>query len=437
MGAFKKPDLIIEKNIVFHPWFHKVYPMTLSVGAGHDQSHQRFASLPAERSTDDEAPSAIATNLFASALISGMFQDTLSIDTTMQVSQDSLKRPEPQLRISDSLKAQPPAIETHDTRTSQSQHIEEQVLEEMRAAATKIRASLVNRVTCIERQGALLWVGTENGLLKWNLSDDTFKIIELDLEKYKHITALKYDPEKQWLWVGTHKGLRRLKGDNWLADFNVGNGLSGNKINALFVNESGKLLLGTNEGINILDGDKWKVLANVDYGLTDDQVNGIYQGRDGTLWVCTDNGVCFRESGGNWQPFAKNIDLPSDTVLCMVSDRNGNKWFGTAMGLCKFDSKDRRIPFMTFDTAQKIIEDEILALSKDATNTLWCATMHGLSALKDGIWFTYDYSDGLPANSVNTILAGHDHKIYVGTYGGGLSILRSTGQKLEPVVDIR
>lgn len=431
MGDFQKPELVIEKNIVFHPWYHKLYPMILSLDVGQD-----YSSL---------APTHLASTVMfempqdsrSEALSSQEDQDTLQIKGISDEMLDTLKTSERQNAIIDSLKAQVSASDAPATLQPHTPPFEKLVSEAKMTGKVEIRASLANRITCIELQDSLLWIGTDNGLIKWNLRNDTYKIIGLDLEKYKYITSLKYDFKEQCLWVGTRKGLRKLKGEDWVADFNVGKGLSGNIINAIVIDKSDRLLLGTNEGINISDKERWEILANVDHGLTDDHVNDIYIDGAAKLWACTNNGVCYRTVEGNWLAFEWNAALPSDTVLCMVIDSQENKWFGTTRGLCMFNKNNQLTQFMTFDMAHKLTIDGILSLAEDETRTLWCATKHGLSIFKKGVWFTYDYRDGLPASFVNTIFAGRDHKIYVGTNGGGLSILRSTEQKLKPVVDKR
>ena len=68
----------------------------------------------------------------------------------------------------------------------------------------------------------ILWIETENGIIKWNVNEDTFQMNGLDLWKSKHITALNYDPEEKCLWIRAKKGLRELADDQWNLDFNVG-----------------------------------------------------------------------------------------------------------------------------------------------------------------------------------------------------------------------
>ncbi len=375
MDELKKPHLVIEKNITFHPWYGLIIDNSF---AKKRLQKEKLGSAQINKEIFPEVKYSAEPILFASNESSNHFKEIFDsnslrdIDSTVEV---------------------------------------------------EIDPSLVNKVKCIELEDSLLWLGTENGLLKWDVSNDKFRIIEVDFWKYKRISAIKNDPHDACLWVGTHKGLRKLIKDDWIADYNVTTGLSGNKINCILLNKSGKLILGTNEGINIWDQNKWKVLANIDSGLTNDNVNEIYEDEDGSLWVCSNDGVYFKNSGGHWLPFEGNAFLPSDTVNYMLIDSNDNKWFGTAEGLYKFDAKNQPAKFATFNISDRIGIDNIFAIKKDKAGVLWCATNHGLSIYKYEMWYTYNYDDGLPANHVNAIILGNNNKKFVGFDGGGISIL--------------
>jgi ligand-binding sensor domain-containing protein len=108
----------------------------------------------------------------------------------------------------------------------------------------------------------------------------------------------------------------------------------------------------------------------------------------------------------------------------MVIDSDRKKWFGTANGLCQFDAKNQPINITTFEMAERIKTNNILAIQPDQSHALWCATEDGLARYKDGTWYIYNYNDGLPANFVSSIYMQNNGKKYVGFRNGGISILR-------------
>lgn len=371
MGVTQKPPLVVEKNITFHPWLNVVVPAKIM--------DERHATAP----TSGWSYPLLASN-----------DPRFNFD-----SQDSAAA-----RISWSDSA------TTDYQTSE-------------APSASIIPEMINRVTCIEPLDSILWIGTENGLLKWNTRTDAFELIGLDLWKYRRISAIQFDPVEDCLWVGTQKGLRRLSQDRWGEDVNVGSGLSGNVINSLLLDYQGRLLVGTNEGINIRGKDGWHVLANMNTGLKDDFINCIYQAPDLSLWCCTNKGVYRQVSDNVWLPFVANNELLSDTVYCMVMDNAGNKWFGTAEGLCQFNSNDEPQRLLTFEEAAQPMSGRVMALQRDSAGNIWCATHKGLAICCDGTWYRYSYEDGLPATIVTALRLQPGQKNYVGFHGGGLSIL--------------
>lgn len=286
-----------------------------------------------------------------------------------------------------------------------------------------IREEFINRITCLEIQGSILWLGTELGLLKWNLDTDQYRIFDVDLRKYQRINALKYDPIRHCLWVGTQKGLRQLIGNRWHADFTISTGLAGNRISKILLNDTGTIILGTNEGLSYFDGQASEIPGSASPGLIDDQINDIFQASTGMLWVATNKGVSFRTVNDRWQPFWGNIYLPSDSVLCLDLTNPEEKWLGTAKGLRLFDRNDHPLPFNTDDDAEQLRQIRILALTRDRANRLWCATAEGLFSFQNRVWYHYDAEDGLPASFIQAILPGPDHKKYLGTRGGGVVIL--------------
>jgi len=418
MGEITKPVLVVEKNITFHPWYGLIIENALAKKQYHGKRVERELAKPNQRMV--YVQNTISTNpvLFVSTDKFEMLQNPVNSDF---IAQDTTK-PQNQTVLPDSSRAKGSDIAEDSLKIHTASS--NQMKEKEKPFTVEISPDLVNQVTCIELQDSIIWLGTENGLIKWDVDKDTFQVIGLDLWKYKHITALKHDPKENCLWVGTKKGLREFAEDQWILDFNVGTGLSGNVINCILKDKSGNLLLGTNEGINIRKDIGWRVLANVDSGLPDDNVNYIYEDNDSVLWACTNKGVCFKTKQGRWFPFEGNFNLVSDTVYCMAIDLHGNKWFGTAEGLCIFNNKNQLVKFSTFDNSDNVRTDKILSITEDKSQILWCATENGLAVYHDETWYSYNYNDGLPANYVNTIFVGDDNKKFVGFNGGGISILR-------------
>ncbi|OQX95499.1 hypothetical protein B6I21_05095, partial [candidate division KSB1 bacterium 4572_119] len=403
--TYEKPPLQIEKNITFHPWYQSI---TFPKYAENDISELKVAS--GETSQKSVRFSEMFNNssenpiLLASTQSVGFYQDTTETSKIDSTFLDSVKVVADTLvdssltssQTADSLKQ----VAAQNDTVQTTEQTEEETVEQI-----EIDPVLLNRVHCIEFQDSLLWLGTDDGLLRWDAYKDTFDLFQIDFIKYKMLTAIEYDQKQDFLYVGTQKGLRIFDKDGWKPDFNVWNGLSGNMINDILVldNSSRDVLLATNEGINIIGSTGINIYANMDFGLTDDFINSIYKDDNGKLWACTNKGLCLEERKKKWAPFSGNESLPSDTVKCMIIDNDGNKWIGTVNGLCKFDRENNRAEYSTFDYFDKIRSKKIISLSKDNSGKIWCATKNSLSMLQDGVWYSYNYEDGLPSSYVNAV----------------------------------
>ncbi len=95
--------------------------------------------------------------------------------------------------------------------------------------------------------------------------------------------------------------------------------------------------------------------------------------------------------------------LPQDTIYSVVQDRTGYIWFGTDDGLVRFDGEQFKI-FRTQDT-KGIGNNSITALCPATDGSLWIGTFGGgLSVYKDGLFQNFKRKDGLPNDFVWVIM---------------------------------
>ncbi len=72
------------------------------------------------------------------------------------------------------------------------------------------------------------------------------------------ILSLELDRRQGDLWVGTNKGLNRLRNGAVVASFTQSDGLPGSSVNALLIDSQGTLWAGTNNGLSRFDGRKFR-----------------------------------------------------------------------------------------------------------------------------------------------------------------------------------
>jgi ligand-binding sensor domain-containing protein/signal transduction histidine kinase len=197
----------------------------------------------------------------------------------------------------------------------------------------------------LDRDGAL-WIGTDDGLDRFDLRTQSFK----QFHQGAPVPTLRIiqDPEG-WLWLGTMGGglysfdpqSGRFTG--YRQDYDSRTGLSDNHVKALHVDHSGILWVGTQNGLDTFDLRKHKFLASYHEqdGLPDNVVNAIEEDNQGNLWISTSKGLSRLQPRTRVFTNFYDLDgLPGNdfSVLFPVSahSSSGEMFFGGVDGLTSF-----------------------------------------------------------------------------------------------------
>jgi len=139
--------------------------------------------------------------------------------------------------------------------------------------------------------GDSLWAWTANGLYRWNGSD--WQILG---GNHDHVSSVARDTQSR-LWAG-HVNDAAARGslayllDNQWSDRIIRNGLSWNRVNALYIDSQERLWV-AGEGLNLLDPDGWhnwtrqdplydeSFFANQGRAITEDALGGFWAGSFG------------------------------------------------------------------------------------------------------------------------------------------------------------
>jgi signal transduction histidine kinase len=127
------------------------------------------------------------------------------------------------------------------------------------------------------------------------------------------------------MWFGSFRfGLSRLELSKGLTD----------SINLIFAGEVSRDNL--NFRFNTFRNDPFDP-----YSLSGNNINDIYTDKSGRLWVGTTNGLSlFDEANENFYSYTESDGLPDNCIFGILEDDHGNLWLSSRKGICKVVLKD-------------------------------------------------------------------------------------------------
>lgn len=199
-----------------------------------------------------------------------------------------------------------------------------------------------------------IWVGTYNGLLKFDVH--TGKFTPFTKDKYgkelssKSIVSLFADSQNR-LWIGTFNGLNIYHMDQDTLEifkYSVGDStsLSANEITCFFEDSKNRIWIGTCDGINCFDEASHSFRRyTVKDGLCNGFICAMLEDRKGNLWISTHGGLMsFNPNKDEWRYFVKAGGLQSSQFnqasACALPD--GRIMFGGLNGVTIFYPEEIR-----------------------------------------------------------------------------------------------
>ncbi len=284
-----------------------------------------------------------------------------------------------------------------------------------------------NNVTALfEDKSGMMWVGTDGGgLNSWDKTSKRFTQYRHDPSdiktlRYDYVNAIHEDQAGNlWVCNGDQLSLLNRKTGKFThyntndADYQDADHLM---IYSVTEDREGIIWLGTGNGVKSFDK---KTLTFRHYrhdpsdstGISDYTAVSIFADSKNNIWIGFGSIATDRldKKTGKFYHYKHN---PSDTnsissniVTSFFEDSKGNLWLGTyAGGMCRFDYTTGK--FTTYTTRQGMPDNTVYSILEDDKNRLWLATANGLSKFDPvtRVFTNYDTKDGMPSNY---FAAGH------------------------------
>jgi diguanylate cyclase (GGDEF)-like protein len=262
------------------------------------------------------------------------------------------------------------------------------------------------------------------------------------------ISALAQDAEG-FIWIGTQRGLIRYDGYRYrrfTANRDAPDALTGNYVRSLWLAPDGRLWVGTHaDGVSVWDPStetfmSYRHRSGDANSPSSDQVNAIVGASDGGVWLGTRGGLDrFDPRTGRFSHYrhdpADPGSLPNNDIRALLARKGGELWIGSRGGLSRFRAGRFERVHSDEGDSSSLAEQIVEVLHEDAQGRLWIGTRHGGAAWIDPsreglhrVVVSQDPSRGL-SNPYVMAMAQVGNDIWIGTFGGGITIVNSrTGQ---------
>ena len=301
-----------------------------------------------------------------------------------------------------------------------------------------------------DRKIGKLFIGTfQRGIFVYDMS---IKSVTQPERNLKDISITQFKPlnDKELLVATDGGGVHKINTENYLlepyiiTDYNSNNGMNGNSINDIYVDDEERIWLANYPiGITIRNNRypsyKWiKHSIGNKQSLINDQVNAVIEDRDGDLWFATNNGISFFNSKtGQWSSVLSSFEKPQANkshiflTLCEVSP--GTIWAGGySSGVYQIDKKSLQISyFMPPLYSEGVIRPDkyIRDIRMDSQGYIWSGGFYNLKRINLKTQNVRLYQ-GL--NSITAITEKDANSMWIGS-ATGLNLLDKESGKFEHI----
>lgn len=199
-----------------------------------------------------------------------------------------------------------------------------------------------------------------------------------DAPTYNNILSLYEDPGGT-VWVGTHNGIAKYNSTNWTKPSYYPD-ITGFKFINAITSQGATYYTATAAGVTLFDNTHSFIFTSSQLPGDDPYSNDIEIDKQGNKWIATRGGL-LKFDNSSFTLFNKNNSgLPSDVTTTLYIDSLNRKWVGTQYGgLAMYNDTVWRV----FDMKNSLITDNyITGITMPDRNNIWISTAMGLDHIQ-------------------------------------------------------
>ncbi len=282
-------------------------------------------------------------------------------------------------------------------------------------------------VNCMAQDRAgYLWVGTENGLFRYDGSRFS-KYGMADGLPGSFVRALHIDGADR-LWVGTVQGLAVMGADERFKQIHFGSGDWSVPYNSAITSDrAGKVYAVTSTGLLAVSsadqGRTWEaeslLTSREAAAFGPEGIQSVLANQDGSVFFGCGAGIC-KKQGAYVARWGAGDGLPADKWESLLRRRDGELWARGIYHIANYSSENKR--WMVHDLIGVFKSNAGYPLAEDPAGRLLAASGPSLFGYAGGSWNAIAAADAPVEGegTIVTIFVDRDGTVWAGTLGHGL-----------------
>lgn len=277
-------------------------------------------------------------------------------------------------------------------------------------------------VKVLTSQGNDLWIGTSKGAIRYDTTTpDSYRVFDNKNSLLSNgIFSIQFD-KNDMPWIGTYGGgLSLREGPVW-RNINTPHGLCDSFVYDVEFTPKA-VWIATWSGANRVTGDpadrkSWKcfTVENTSGGLIDNWVYALEIGKDGRVWFGTESGVSMLD-GTKWRSWNHKAGMGAALEHVQTDNR----------GVMPFFQGDHHTHYgdhgnLSDESFQNFRPNYVLSMTLDKNGNLWIGTWGGGLSLLDTEQYrlrNFTVQDGLPGNYILALKEDSAGNLWIGTNNG-------------------
>jgi signal transduction histidine kinase len=261
-----------------------------------------------------------------------------------------------------------------------------------------------------------VWIGTIAGLQRLHQGIFSSYTDQDGLPHGRSQSDAVFEDASGAIWVGTLEGgVAELKNGTW-RKFGPAEGISLGQVLGFAEGHGAPVVAISDYGMFGWSQNRFSKIAGVPHGY----IKSPVRDKDGSLWFAVLHKGLFRLQGGKLTHFGKVEGLSESTVWVVQPDGRGGMWTGTSEGLFRCTAQHCE--------KQVATPGWVLSVAQCRDGRLLLGISNGLMIIQGEKTHLITRDQGLPANTVLTVVEDEDENVWIATTNG---IARITRKKLD------